>query len=52
MESVNPQHYKKAIQTCDAIMSQQTHEENIGYLKGAALKHLFRLWMLKNAYGI
>ena len=41
-ESVNPDHYKKAIQTCDAILSQQTHEENIGYLKGAGLKHLFR----------
>jgi hypothetical protein len=41
-ESVNPEHYKKAIQTCDAILSQQTHEENIGYLKGAGLKHLFR----------
>tara|TARA_R100000742_G_C4273178_1_gene92659 strand:- start:947 stop:1252 length:306 start_codon:yes stop_codon:yes gene_type:complete len=41
-ESVNPPHYKKSIQTCDAILSQQTHEENIGYLKGAGLKHLFR----------
>ena len=41
-ESVNPPHYKKSIQTCDAILSKQTHEENIGYLKGAGLKHLFR----------
>ena len=43
MESKNPPHYKdKAIQTCDAIMSQMTPEENIGYLRGAALKHLCR----------
>ena len=33
MESKNPPHYQnKSIETCDAIMSQQTHEENIGYL--------------------
>ena len=42
MESDNPSHYKKPIQTADAIMSQMTPEENIGYLRGAALKHLCR----------
>ena len=42
MESKNPPHYQKGIQTCDAIMSQMTPEENIGYLRGAALKHLCR----------
>ena len=40
MESKNPLHYQKAIQTCDAIMSQMTPEENIGFLRGSALKYL------------
>ena len=38
MESDNPSHYKKPIQTADAIMSQMTPEENIGYLRGADVK--------------
>ena len=42
MESKNPPHYQKPIQTADAIMSQMTPEENIGYLRGSALKHLCR----------
>ncbi len=42
MESKNPLHYQKAIQTCDAIMSQMTPEENIGFLRGSALKYLSR----------
>jgi len=43
MESKNPPHYKdKAIQTCDAIMSQMTPEENIGGLRFNALKYLSR----------
>ena len=42
MESKNPLHYQKPIQTADAIMSQMTPEENIGYLRGSALKHLCR----------
>tara|TARA_R100001443_G_scaffold6230_1_gene14998 strand:+ start:1770 stop:2075 length:306 start_codon:yes stop_codon:yes gene_type:complete len=43
MESKNPPHYKdKAIQTCDAIMSQMTPEENIGFLRGSAMKYLSR----------
>ncbi len=43
MESKNPPHYKdKPIQTCDAIMSQMTPEENIGGLRFNALKYLSR----------
>ena len=42
MESKNPPHYQQAIQTCDAIMSQMTPEENIGFLRGSALKYLSR----------
>ena len=43
MESKNPPHYKdKPIQTCDAIMSQMTPEENIGGLRFNALKYLCR----------
>ena len=42
MESKKPPHYQKPIQTADAIMSQMTPEENIGYLRGSALKHLCR----------
>jgi|TARA_X000001388_G_scaffold7963_1_gene4879 hypothetical protein len=43
MESKNPPHYQnKSIQTCDAIMSQMTPEENIGGLRFNALKYLCR----------
>ena len=42
MESKNPPHYQKAIQTCYAIMSQMTPEENIGFLRGSAMKYLSR----------
>ncbi len=42
MESKNPPHYQKGIQTCDAIMSQMTPEENIGFLRGSAMKYLSR----------
>ena len=41
MESKNPPHYQKAIQTCDAIMSQMT-QKNIGFLRGSAMKYLSR----------
>jgi len=42
-ESDNPEHYKKdKIETWDAIGSQMSDEEEIGYLKGSAAKHLFR----------
>tara|TARA_Y100000389_G_scaffold37566_1_gene31896 strand:+ start:12423 stop:12725 length:303 start_codon:yes stop_codon:yes gene_type:complete len=41
-ESKDPKHYQKSIQTADAIMSQLSDEESIGYLRGAALKHLCR----------
>ena len=35
-ESKDPKHYQKSIQTADAIMSQLSDEESIGYLRGAA----------------
>ncbi len=42
-ESDNPEHYKKdGIETWDAIGSQMSDEEEIGYLRGSAAKHLFR----------
>ena len=42
MESENPNHYKKSIETWDAITSQLSPNEVVGYLKGCAAKHLFR----------
>ena len=43
MESKTPPHYQnKPIETCDAIMSQMTPEENIGGLRFNALKYLCR----------
>lgn len=42
MESENPNHYKKSIETWDAITSQLSPAEVVGYLKGCAAKHLFR----------
>ena len=42
MESENPKHYKKIIETWDAITSQLSPAEVVGYLKGCAAKHLFR----------
>ena len=38
----------KPIQTADATMSQMIPEENIGYLRGAALKHLCRFYARSN----
>jgi len=42
MESDDPKHYKKQTQTWDAILSQLSLTEGVGYLKGSAAKHLFR----------
>ena len=42
MESENPNHYKKSIETWDAITSQLSPNEVVGYLKGCAANHLFR----------
>ncbi len=42
MESDDPRHYKKSIQTWDAILSQLSPEEGVGYLKGSICKHIFR----------
>lgn len=41
-DPINPIHYQKGINTIDAILSQMTEEENIGYLRGSALKYLCR----------
>ena len=42
MESENPNHYKKSIETWDAIISQLSPSEVVGYMKGNIAKHLFR----------
>ena len=42
MESDDPRHYKKSIQTWDAIISQLSDQEVVGYLKGSICKHIFR----------
>jgi hypothetical protein len=42
MESDNPNHYKKSIETWDAIISQLSPGEVVGYMKGCVAKHLFR----------
>jgi|TARA_R100001591_G_C4335690_1_gene179341 hypothetical protein len=41
-DPINPNHYKKEIETWDAILSQLTDEEKIGYLRGSAMKYLCR----------
>ena len=42
-ESDNPKHYKdKSIETWDAILSQVSEEEAIGYLRCSSMKHLMR----------
>ena len=42
-ESDNPSHYKdKPIESWDAIISQLSEEESIGYLRGSSMKHLMR----------
>lgn len=42
-DNINPHYYKnKAIETIDAIESQLTKDEFIGYLKGQIWKYLAR----------
>ena len=42
-EQVNPDHYKKVIETYDAITSQLSFNEVVGYLRGQILKYTMRL---------
>ena len=42
-ESVNPNHYKKSIETFDAITSQLSPMENIGGLRWQILKYVMRM---------
>ena len=42
-EKINPHYYKnKEIETIDAILSQLSPLEAVGYLRGASLKHKMR----------
>jgi len=43
-DKINPPHYKdNPIQTFDAIISQMTTAERIGYMKGQILKYIMRM---------
>lgn len=44
-DQINPDHYKKGlkIETIEAILSQLTYPEAVGYLKGSALKYICRM---------
>jgi hypothetical protein len=43
-DKINPPHYKdNPIQTFDAIISQMTTAEKIGYIKGQILKYIMRM---------
>jgi hypothetical protein len=49
-DNVNPDHYKQgSIQCIEAIKASMTHEEFIGYLKGNAMKYL---WRYRNKNGV
>jgi len=41
-DPINPPHYQNNLQTCDAILSQLTDEEKLGFLKGQIAKYVFR----------
>ena len=41
-EEVNPKHYQKAIQTYDAIVSQLSPLEVVGFLRSQILKYICR----------
>ena len=41
-EEINPQHYKKSIETYDAIISQLSPLEVVGYLRSQVLKYTMR----------
>ena len=42
-EEINPQHYKRDIETIDAITSQLSPMENIGGLRWQILKYVMRM---------
>ena len=43
-DKINPPHYKnKTIETIEAIKSQMTEAEFIGYLKGSIMKYIARM---------
>lgn len=43
MDKINPKHYKdNVIETIDAIESQLSDKEFVGYLKGSVLKYMCR----------
>ena len=43
MDKINPKHYKdNVIETIDAIESQMSDKEFVGYLKGSVLKYMCR----------
>lgn len=43
MDKINPKHYKdNIIETIDAIESQLSDKEFVGYLKGSVLKYMCR----------
>jgi hypothetical protein len=49
-DNVNPDHYKQGdIECIEAIKASMTHEEFIGYLKGNAMKYL---WRYRNKNGV
>ncbi len=41
-EQINPHYYKKDIETIDAILSQLSYKEAVGYLRGSSLKYQMR----------
>ena len=41
-EEVNPQHYQKSIQTYDAIVSQLSPLEVVGFLRSQIMKYIMR----------
>ena len=41
-EQINPDHYKKSIQTYDAIVSQLSPLEVVGFLRSQILKYTMR----------
>jgi hypothetical protein len=49
-DNVNPDHYKQgSIECIEGIKASMTHEEFIGYLKGNAMKYL---WRYRNKNGV
>tara|TARA_R110000803_G_scaffold163148_1_gene226810 strand:- start:697 stop:999 length:303 start_codon:yes stop_codon:yes gene_type:complete len=41
-EQINPDHYKKSIETYDAIVSQLSPAEVVGFLRSQVLKYVMR----------